>query len=626
MKSTFMGIELGKRGIMASSQALDTAGHNISNANTEGYSRQRVKLGSTDPLYMPQLNRAEVPGQIGQGVDVVSVERVRDDLLQSRIVSSGDSKGYWNTRSDYLLQVEQIYNEPNDTSVRTLMDKFWEGWQELSVNPSDQAARRQVARRGETLIEGINNRYNSLRDVRAMLDDDVAVSVGEVNSILSNIRELNEQIVKSEALGDNPNDLYDKRDLLTEELSDYIRITVENKRDPDEFQIHTGGRELIQGKKVNYLATDPNPDNESYRDITWAGSDERVVLYGGKLSALVELRDGDLREEIQSLDMMTINFTDMVNGIHRQGWNGNHETGVDFFREYPFINNVAGNYDRNGDGEADTSWIYRFTGSHSLNPQQQAGLEGTITLNGPSGDVEIAYHPSDTVGDIMERINNSPSEVKAMLDFNGRMILKASPAAQIGNPDFVIRHVEDSGQFLAGYAGILQNTGAEGAYDWNRADAVLSLRGGETDFSVAPLAHPSGWLQINETLITDPNAIAAGLGENGRPAAAGDGSAALAIADLRQNMVMVGPRRSFDDYFAETVAKIGLKGEQAELTSETENLAWKQLKDMQQSISGVNLDEEFADMIKFQHGFNAVSRYITTVDDMLDTIINRMGV
>ncbi|MBN2625434.1 MAG: flagellar hook-associated protein FlgK [Spirochaetales bacterium] len=626
MKSTFMGIELGKRGIMASSQALDTAGHNISNANTEGYSRQRVKLGSTDPLYMPQLNRAEVPGQIGQGVDVVSVERVRDDLLQSRIVSSGDRKGYWNTRSDYLLQVEQIYNEPNDTSVRTLMDKFWEGWQELSVNPSDQAARRQVARRGETLISGINNRYNSLKEVRSMLDDDVAVSVGEVNDILSNIRQLNEQIVKVEALGDNPNDLYDKRDLLVEDLSDYMKISVENKRDPDEFQIHTGGRELIQGKKVNYLATEPNGNNEGYLDITWQGSEERVELFGGKLAALTELRDGDLREEIQNLDMMTINFTDMVNGIHRQAWNGNHETGIDFFNEYPFINNVAGNYDRNGDGEADTSWVYRFTGSHTLNPQQQAGLEGAITLNGASGDVEIAYHASDTVGDIMERINNSASEVKAMLDFNGRMVLKASPASQMGNPDFVIRHVEDSGQFLAGYAGILENTGADGAYDWNRADAVLALRGGETDFAVAPLAHPSGWLQMNETLLTDPNAIAVGLGENGRPAAAGDGSAALAIADLRQNQVMVGPQRSFDDYFSETVAKIGLKGEQAELTSETENLAWKELKDMQQSISGVNLDEEFADLIKFQHGFNAVSRYITTVDDMLDTIINRMGV
>jgi flagellar hook-associated protein 1 len=626
MKSTFMGIELGKRGIMANSQALDTAGHNISNANTEGYSRQRVKFGSTDPLYMPQLNRAETPGQIGQGVDVVSVERVRDELLQTRIVASGDSKGYWNTRSDYLLMVEQIYNEPDETSVRTLMDQYWEGWQDLSLHPSDQAVRRQVARRGETLIDGINNRFENLKEVRTMLDDDVSVSVGEVNSILSNIAALNEQIAKSEALGDNPNDLYDKRDLLTEDLSDYMKITVENKRDPDEFQIHTGGRELIQGRKINYLDTFANPDNESFLDITWEGSDEKVVLYGGKLASLVDMRDGDVKEEIQNLDMMTINFTDMVNGIHRQAWNGNHETGVDFFREYPLINNVAGNYDRTGDGNLDSSMVYRFTGAHTLDPQQQVGLEGTILLNGSNGDVEIPYHPSDTVGDIMERINNSSSEVKAMLDFNGRLIMKASPAAQVGNPDFVIRHMEDSGQFLSGYTGILENSGAEGAYDWNQADAVLALRGGETDYAVSPLTHPSGWLQINESLVTDPNAIAVGLGENGREAAAGDGSAALAIADLRQNMVMVGPQRSFDDYFSESVANIGLKGEQAELTSETENLAWKDLKALQESISGVNLDEEFSDMIKFQHGFNAVSRYITTVDDMLDTIINRMGV
>lgn len=626
MKSTFMAIEMGKRGIMAHSQALETAGHNISNANTEGYSRQRVKLGSSSPLYMPQLNRAEVPGMIGQGVDVVSVERMRDDLLQSRIVASGDNKGYWNTRSDYLLMVEQIYNEPNDASVRTLMDQFWEGWQELSVNPGDQSVRRQVARRGETLIGSINDRFESLKEVRTMLDNDVGVSVGQVNSILSNIRELNEQIVKAEALGDNPNDLYDKRDLLVEDLSDYIKISVENKRDPDEFQIHTGGRELIQGKKVNYLAVDPNGDNESYLDITWEGSDERVVLLGGKLASLVELRDGDLRSEIQDLDMMTVNFTDMVNSIHRQAWNGNKETGVDFFVEYPFVNNVAGNYDRDGDGTADSSWVYRFTGAHRLNPQQQTGLGGTITVNGPEGNIDIEYNAADTAGDIMERINNSSSEVKAMLDFNGRLVMKASPSSQIGNPDFVIRHLEDSGQFLSGYAGILEESGADGAYDWEQTDAVLALQAGGADYSVAPLTHPSGWLGINEALLTDPNAIAAGLGENGRPAAGGDGSAALAIADLRQAMVMVGPQRSFDDYFAESVANIGLKGEQAELTSETENLAWKELKELQQSVSGVNLDEEFSDLIKFQHGFNAVSRFISTQDEMLDTIINRMGV
>jgi flagellar hook-associated protein 1 FlgK len=95
-----------------------------------------------------------------------------------------------------------------------MMDKFWEGWQELSVHPDGMPERQAVLRRGEALIDGINRRYDRLKQVRSMIDDDVVVSVGQVNGMLSEIKSLNEEIVKSEALGDNPNDLYDRRDLL----------------------------------------------------------------------------------------------------------------------------------------------------------------------------------------------------------------------------------------------------------------------------------------------------------------------------------------------------------------------------------------------------------------------------
>ena len=126
MGSTFSGIELGKRSIMANTDAITTAGHNISNANTEGYSRQRVQIKEFDPLYKPDLTRAERPGQIGQGVDVMSIERIRDTLLDKRIVAQANQESYWDTRSKYYMMLEQIYNEPYDVSIRSNMDKFWE--------------------------------------------------------------------------------------------------------------------------------------------------------------------------------------------------------------------------------------------------------------------------------------------------------------------------------------------------------------------------------------------------------------------------------------------------------------------------------------------------------------------
>jgi len=623
MASTFSGIEMGKRSLQAHTTALTTIGHNLSNASTDGYSRQRVNMNPTDPLYRPELNREERPGQIGQGVDVASIERIRDNLLENRILAQGDEAGYWNTRDEYIMMVEQVYNEPSDLSVRSLMDKFWEGWQELAIHPEDDASRQAVLQRGQGLIDGINNRYGRLKEIRTMINDDVKVSVGQVNGILNDISQLNIQIEKSQALGDNPNDMLDKRDLLVEKLSGYMNITVDN-RDPDEFQIHTSGLHLIQGKQVHYLDTAPNPLNESYVDIVWKDNGSYADLKNGKLSSLIELRDTDLRGEIQKLDMMTINFTDMVNEIHSNAWGKNGETGVDLFQEYQFINNNNGNYDRNGDGEFDSSYVFRMTGTNVLDPKQQTGLAGTMTLAGPSGNLDIEYFPADTVEDIVKRINNSSSEVVARLDRNNNLILKASPASAIENPDFVIRHVEDSGQFLVGYAGILENSGIDGSYNWDQPDAVNVLNGAE--YAVAPLSHPAGWIEINSEVKKDPSMLAAGFGVSGRVAESGDGSAALAIAQLRNQPVMVGKLTSFDDYFADTVAEIGLKGEVAGRSNEAQQLVMKDLKDIQSSISGVNLDEEMADMIKFQHGYSAAARFVANVDEMLDTIINKMGV
>lgn len=625
MQSTFSGLELGKRGLLAHTRALQTAGHNLSNVATEGYSRQRVELKPTDPLSYPGLNRAEVPGQLGQGVSADRVARVRDVLLEGRIVAKANDQGYWATRDKYLLMVEQVYNEPTENSVRTLMDRYWESWQELSIFPQESAARKAVTQRGEALIDGIHDKFRSLSRIRDIVEQDVVATVDRVNSILSDVAELNEQIVKVEAVGDQPNDLLDQRDLLVKQLSRIVDITIDS-RDPDEFLIHTGGRHLIQGRNVHELEAFADPVNDGYSTIRWGGSEEAVRLEGGSLAALVELRDADLRGEIQKLDTMTVNFIDLVNEVHREGYGANGQNGVDFFVEYPFVNNVLGNYDRDGDGTFDSTYLFRVHGANGLDAEEQIGLSGTMTLSGPDGNVEIEYFPTDTVGDLVSRINNANTEVVARLDRNGRLALKATPAEEIANPDFVVRHIEDSGQFLVGYAGLLVGSGADGAYDWEAPDAVLALRGGDAGYAVAPLTHPSGWIEVNPAIAKDPGRVAAGFGENGRAALPGDGRAALAVAALRNTPVMIGRLTSFDEYFSDVVADVGLRGEIAERSRETEDLIMKELEEMRSSISGVNMDEELAEMIKFQHGYNAAARFITVIDGMLDTIINRMGV
>lgn len=623
MGSTFSGIELGKRSIMANTDAITTAGHNISNANTEGYSRQRVQIKEFNPLYKPDLTRPERPGLIGQGVDVKSIERIRDEFLDTRIVAQANQESYWGTRSDYYTMLEQIYNEPYDISIRSNMDKFWEGWQELAMNPESQAARQAVVTRGETLTESINQRWESLDGIQKILDSDIQATVKQVNDLARQIAATNDQIVESRGLGDNPNDLLDRRDLLVDKLSQLVNIT-RDTRDPDEFMIHVDGQILVQGHISREFGLETRKDDTGLQKVVWADTGNDAIFKGGKLGALIELRDVDVRNEIQSLNTMTMNFSDLVNDVHRNASGANKVTGLDFFVQHDFVENANGNFDRDGDGVLDTSYVFRFTGTNELDLHQQVGLEGTMVLNGASGNVSINYYATDTVETVINRINDSTSEVKAYLDRNNHLVLKATTSQNIDNPDFVIRHVEDSGFFLAGYSGILSGTGAENAYDFAQADAVNALAGGQ--FALSPVYNPSAYVAVNSALKNDVMSVAASFADPNGNVNAGDGRAATEMAAIRNTKIMIGSERTLDDYFADAVTNVGLKGEQAETNHLSQTSIMNDLRTMRDSISGVNIDEELAEIMKFQHGYNAAAKFITVWDSLVDTVINRLGV
>jgi flagellar hook-associated protein 1 FlgK len=625
MTSTFSGIEIGKRGVAAHQQALNTTGHNLTNASTEGYSRQRVEMSAFEPIYLPGLNREETPGQIGQGTIIERIERIRDRLLDQRIVAQSSGEGYWTARDPYVRMMEQLYLEVGDNSLRSRMDAFWDSWQELSNYPADTAPRQAVVERGKTLVDAIHEQYKGLKGLQDMVNEDIELTVGRVNELSTQIAGLNRDIQKIRAQGDNPNDLLDRRDLLVDKLAGIIDITVDS-RDPDEFMVHTAGYILVQGKIGRQFDLEQGIETEGYSKIVWQDTGYDAEFSGGSLAALVDLRDSTLREEVQSLDTMAMNFVDLVNEIHRKGYGLNGNTGLDFFQEYPFVTNLDGNYDRDGDGAFDSTYLFRINGTNELQPRDQLGFEGQITLSGADGEVYVPYYPTDTVVEVIARINNAGAEVVARLNRDGQLSLKASSAENAEHPDFVIRHIEDSGYFLTGYAGLLTGRGPEGAYDWGRADAMTSLAGGAQNYAVAPVAHPSGWIDLNPALTRDVNSVAAGFGANSRPSNPGNGEAALAIAALRNTPVMVGAVGTFDDYFAASVGRVGLLGEQSGRALETQNLIMKQLRDMRESISGVNVDEELSAMIKYQHGYAAAARFITTVNSLLDTIINRMGV
>ncbi|MBQ2080900.1 MAG: flagellar hook-associated protein FlgK [Treponema sp.] len=623
MAGSFGGIEIGKRSLMTHSLQIQTAGHNISNADTEGYTRQRVNVRAFDPLYRPDLERAETAGQIGQGTQAESVKRLRDELLDTRIVAQTNIEAYWETREKYYTMLEQIYNEPEEISVRGNMDKFWESWQELSIYPDQDAARQAVVSRADSLTNSIRQRNLSLTAIGNQINEDINGTVRQVNDYARQIAELNHEIVRSQALGDDPNDLMDRRDLLVEKLGKLINVTVERK-DPDEFMVHTDGQIIVQGSVARQIEAVPDIEQGGYSQLRWVDTQYDAYFSGGSLGALVELRDVDVRSEMQSLNTMTLNFADLVNDVHRNAVGKNNVTGLDFFTTHPFVENINGNYDRDGDGVEDTSYVFRFTGTNALRSKEQIGLEGEITISGHDGNVTVPYYATDTVDELVERINNTDGEVKAYLDRDNHLALKATTANDSGNPDFVIRHVEDSGMFLTGYAGILRESGADGAYDFNQADAVNALA--DARFGVSPMVNPSAYIQVNDKIHSDIQSVAAAFPNVQGTADAGDARAAVEIAAIRNTKVMIGRSKTFDDFFADSVTNVGLKGEQAENMLASQNAIMNDLKSLRDSISGVNVDEELADIIKFQHGYNAAAKFITVQDELLETIINRLGI
>ena len=159
MKSTFAPIELGKRGLVATTEGLQTVGHNVSNASVQGYSRQRVDMSATYPLYAPGLeSRGDArPDRAGRG-------RVPDRAHQGHAPGGPDCfgaepPGLLGVPDKYILMMEQVYNEPTEHSVRALMDQFWGAWQDLSLNPTEMASRRSVLENGKALVDGIHERY-----------------------------------------------------------------------------------------------------------------------------------------------------------------------------------------------------------------------------------------------------------------------------------------------------------------------------------------------------------------------------------------------------------------------------------------------------------------------------------
>lgn len=638
MGSTFSGIEVGKRGLSVHQQALHTTGHNISNADNKNYARQRVNITSNDPIYDPSLNRAMVAGQIGQGSKVQSIERIRDNFIDDRIIESTSDKEYWGAKNDYLYRTEMIFNEPGGMTLRTQLDQFWSAWEELSNYPDETAHRSVVMEKATGLGSRIEDTFKNLVSLRDQANRELESKGNLLLNLGENVRVLNEKIRKAEALGDNPNDLYDKRDAFLQEMANLADITI-GRSDEDELMVFIGQQIFVQGSKMQKFEIVGDPGNEGLNKFVWTENQKDVLFKSGRIQGLFEVRDVVLRDKIDSVDSYALNLVDTVNEIHRDGFGLNGKTNVNFFQPRDLSQNSFAEFDADGDGVNDTTALYRVTGKTSVDGDRPIGIYGTITFHkndDKSTPVLIPYTAEDSLHDVVKRINRSRAGVVAFTNHDNQLVLKGTISEENPKMNFIIRHIEDSGNLLVGMTGILAANGASGSFDFKKVGEgnLNKLQSPMQDLTFTPQYHPASFVRLNDEIKSNVSSIAAargrdvgGTGDYNTPNGHKDGSNALLIASfLRDKNMMVNYDKNFTDFYSNMISKLGTEAREAKQELGTQEALLGEFENLRQSVMGVNLDEEMANMVQFQHSYNAAAKMINVQNEMLDVIINRLGV
>jgi len=334
MRSTFHGLEVSKRGLFAQQSALNTTSHNIANANTDGYTRQRANMQATTGLPYPGFDAAIEPGLLGTGVQVTGLQRIREDFLDVQFRNESKHLGYYTAQSDALTKIEKIMNEPSDTGLQKVMDDLWKSWQELSSKPEEPASRTIVRERAMALVETFAALNTSLEELKTDLDNVVKVKAMDVNSIAQQIANLNKQIADVVPHGYQPNDLYDQRDVLIDRLSNLADIQVTNA-EHGMVNVTIEGKTLVTGRTPVEMAVTYN-ETTKLMDITLGG--EPFVPTSGSLAGTFKARGvGQVVQDAQGNDMISytgvvpdiqnrlnvlaINLTKQINDVHKQGIN-----------------------------------------------------------------------------------------------------------------------------------------------------------------------------------------------------------------------------------------------------------------------------------------------------------------
>lgn len=308
MSSLASILGIARSALSAHQTAISITSHNVANAETKGYTRQRASLIAGVPVSMPY-------GQLGGGVNVERLERIRDGLLDTVYRRASGSHAAETQRRDLLSQLEGVLAEPSDIGLNAALDAFWISWDELSVSPNSDSARGTVRQRGEQVARMLNGYASRVNEVASGARSRLEASLLEFNSLTSELGQLNRQIVNGEVSGRISSDLRDQRDRVLDTLSELANVQVV-ERGNGSVGVFLSGNMLVDGSSVQQLTV---PDGAPVR-FAIAGNNEPLHTVGGSLGAVVRVLNEDIPGAAGKLNDIAASLVESVNAIHMAGW------------------------------------------------------------------------------------------------------------------------------------------------------------------------------------------------------------------------------------------------------------------------------------------------------------------
>jgi flagellar hook-associated protein 1 len=630
-------LNIGKSALGAAQIAIDTTGHNIANASTVGYSRQEV-------IQTAATGQDTGFGYVGKGTTVVAVRRIYSEYLGSQVLSAQTTKGQLDS---YYTEIQQINNMLADSTVglSPSLQNFFDGLQDVSANPNSSVSRQSLLSTADTLVAQFQSLSGQLKDISQGINSQIKASTTSINSYAKEIATLNDAIEKAQGRSDTnaPNDLLDQRDQLLADLSKDIRVSI--VKQGGSYDVYIGnGIPLVIGSKTYSLSNVTSPTDPSRLEVAYQSNGVTTVLAdnvlsGGNLSGLLEFRSETLDAAQNSLGRIATVLATTFNEQHSLGQDQNGALGGNFFNVAdPLVTTDNRNTSTGvvsasiADAKLLTTSNYRLSydgGNYSLTRLSDNVVLSSTTLAAAQAasanegfSFSIASGPL-AAGDkfLIRPTANGASGISLAITDTTKIaaaapILAAATSSNSG-----------TGKVTAGVVNtpppVNANLQQPVTISFN-PDGTYNVTGTGTGNPTNLTYTAGGDITYNGWTIKISGAPASGdtftIGSNTN--GVGDNRNALLLSALQTTDLVAGSSATYQGAYSQMVNMIGNKTSELEVTSSSADKLYTTAYNAQQSVSGVNLDEEAANLLRYQQAYQAAAKVMKTASDLFDTLLN----